>query len=151
MPTDVRYMMAHAEARSRGAVHFQFCILHLSRTEDAEDTEICVVMAIDAYRCEIHDGSRGGTEPRSCAAFSIFNYFLLHASHFLLRLASFHAGCRHPSRGISVAESIFNFQLFPASRFTLPPSFGVISCRVTRHLVCRGMWLNGGVGAVNRR
>ena len=72
--------MAHAEARSRGAVHFQFCILHLSRTEDAEDTEICVVMAIDAYRCEIHDGSRGGTEPRSCAAFSIFNFQILYLS-----------------------------------------------------------------------
>ena len=51
----------------------------LSRTEGAEDAEMCVVMAIDAYRCEIHDGSRGGTEPRS-SAFLIFNSaFSIHA------------------------------------------------------------------------
>ena len=66
--------------------------LHLSRTGHAEGAEMCVVMAIDAYRCEIHDGSRGGTEPRSSAflifnyPFLIFNYFLLHASHFILHI-----------------------------------------------------------------
>ena len=90
-----------------------------ARTEDAEGAEVIVT-------------------------FNFLLYFRLSTSRFLLRTASFHAGCWHPKRGISVcaidsrfslartadaegAEVIvtFNFLLYftlPTSRFLLRPT-----------------------------